>query len=253
MSGYIDPRRTRLPKLLKAMESDGLVTSALQPGPLGPYRRIYEIGPQAEIHLRETLKNSIETILHFYDAYRQVNPQKLYSFSEENHSRKGKGNILYSAFPHMKTNDLEIIRELLMTSDETSLSIVGSDLILKKTGISYDVVGEDITKLTAESKTFSEIHLHGVPPLEKLSDAISECKRVLARKGQLRIYAPFAFFEEPKKPTLGEFIRITSSELFPELGVVEGKRVKKVVEKHFPNSEVFETRLGEVIFFATKL
>ena len=70
MTGYADPRRTRLPKLLKAMETDGLVVSALQPGPLGPYRRMYEIGPEAEIHLRESLRNSIETILHFYNVCR---------------------------------------------------------------------------------------------------------------------------------------------------------------------------------------
>lgn len=252
MTNYADPRRTRLPKLLKAMETDGLVVSALQPGPLGPYRRIYEIGPEAETHLRETLKNSIETILHFYDSYRQTNPQKLYSFSEENHQRKVKGRILYAAFPHMKTNDLEIVRELLQTSNETSISIVGSDLILKKTGISYDVVGDDISHLSVESKTFSEIYLHGVPELDKLPSVIGECKRVLTRKGQLRILAPFAFFNEPEKPTLGEFIRITSSELFPELGIVEGNQVSRVIGHYFPNSGLFETSLGEVIFHATK-
>jgi hypothetical protein len=252
MSGYTDPRRTRLPKLMKAMENDGLVISALQPGPLGPYRRIYEIGPDAETHLRESLRNSIETILHFYDEYRQANPQKLYSFSEESDPRRVKGRILYAAFPHLKTNDLETIRELLMASEESSISIVGPDLILKKTGISYDVVGDDLSQLSVDSKTFSEIYIQGVPEMERLPSAIAECKRVLKRKGQLRILAPFAFFDEPEKPTLEEFIRITSSELFPELGVVEGNQVKQVLEQYFPNSGVFETSLGEVIFHATK-
>jgi len=252
MTGYADPRRTRLPKLLKAMEEDGLVISALQPGPLGPYRRIYEKGPMAEAHLRESLKNGIETLLHFYDSYRQANPQKLYSFSEMNNQRKVKGKILYAAFPHMKTNDLEIIRDLLRTSTEGSISIVGSDLILKKTGISYDVVGKEIGCLSVGSNTFSEIHLHGVPKLEKLPSAIAECKRVLTRKGQLRILVPFAFFNEPEKPTLGEFIRITSSELFPELGIVEGNQVSQVLKHFFPKSEIYETSLGEVIFHATK-
>ena len=64
--------------------------------------------------------------------------------------------------------------------------------------------------------------------------------------------APFAFFDEPQQPTLGEFIRITSSELFPELGIVEGNQVSQVIEHYFPNSGMYETSLGEVIFYATK-
>lgn len=252
MTGYADPRRTRLPKLLKAMEDEGLVISALQPGPLGPYRRMYEIGPQAEMHLRESLRNSIETILHFYDAYRKTNPQKLYDLPDKIPERKSKGKILYAAFPYLKSRDLEFIRELLLSSNEVSISIVGQDSILKKTGISYEIVGNDISRLPVESKTFSEIHMHGIPSLDKLSDAIAECKRVLVRKGQLRIISPFTFFEEPEKPTIGEFIRITSNELFPELGVVEGKQVSRILSHYFPNATMYETSLGEVIFQASK-
>ena len=252
MSGYTDPRRTRLPKLLKAMEADGLVVSALQPGPLGPYRRIYQIGPEAESHLRNNLRSSIETVLHFYDAYRKAHPQKLYEFTDDECLRKRKGRILYVAFPHLKTNDLERIRELLISSEESEISIVGSDLILRKTGINYDVVGENMSNLSAENKSFSEIFLHGVPEMDTLPEAIAECKRVLTRKGQLRILVPFAFFNEPEKPTLGEFLRITANELFPDLGVVEGSQVLKVIEQYFPNPIVNETSLGEIIFIATK-
>lgn len=252
MSGYTDPRRTRLPKLLKAMETDGLVVSALQPGPLGPYRRIYQIGPEAESHLRNNLRSSIETVLHFYDAYRKAHPQKLYEFTDDECLRKRKGRILYAAFPHLKTNDLERIRELFISSEESEISIVGSDLILRKTGINYDVVGENMSNLSAENKSFSEIFLHGVPEMDTLPEAIAECKRVLTRKGQLRILVPFAFFNEPEKPTLGEFLRITANELFPDLGVVEGSQVLKVIEQYFPNPIVNETSLGEIIFIATK-
>jgi len=252
MTGYADPRRTRLPKLLKAMEEDGLVISALQPGPLGPYRRMYDIGPEAEMHLRESLRSSIETILHFYDAYRKSEPQKLYDLPEEVSQKRSTGRILYAAFPHLKSRDLEIIRELLLASEETSVSIVGEDLILKKTGISYDVVGEDISNLPVESKTFSEVHLHGVPRLDILPNTIAECKRVLARKGHMRILAPFTYFDEPERPTLGEFIRVTATELFPELGVVEGKKVSRVLRHYFPNATMHETSLGEVVFSATK-
>ncbi len=252
LAGHVDPQKTRLPKLLKSMESDGLVVSALQPGPLGPYRRIYELGPEAEDHLRKDLKSSIETILHFYNAYRHENPQKLYNFSEENKQRKFKGRILYAAFPYLRTSDLDIIRDLLVKSEESSVSIAGSDLILEKTGINYDFVGKDITKLNVESKTFSEIILNGLPSFDRLSVTIEECKRVLVRRGRLRVLSPFTFFDKPEKPTLEEFLRITSSELFPELGIVEGGRVKRVIEHYFPDLDIYETSLGEVIFCATK-
>jgi DNA-binding PadR family transcriptional regulator len=253
MTGYLDPRRTRLPKLLKAMENDGLVTSALQPGPLGPYRRMYELGPEAEIRLRETLRDSIETILHFYEAYRKAEPQKLYDLPENVPETRTKGRILYAAFPHLKSRDLEIIRDLLLSSDESAISIVGQDLILKKTGINYEVVGDDISQLPVDSKIFSSIYFHGVPSLDKLPDAIAECKRVLVRKGQLRILSPFTFFEESQKPTIGEFIRITSDELFPDLGVVEGNHVNRVLSYYFPNASMYEISLGEVVFYASKL
>ena len=113
LTDFSDPRRTRLPKLLRAMEKDGLVVSALQPGPLGPYRRVYEIGPEAETRMRQDLKNSIETILHFYDAYRRSDPQKLYDFPMELEKRKSKGRFMFAAFPSMTSDDIETNREIL--------------------------------------------------------------------------------------------------------------------------------------------
>ena len=252
MTGCSDSKRNRLPKLLKSMESEGLVVSALQPGPLGPYRRMYEMGPEAEVHLRESLKDCIETILHFYDVYRQANPQKLYNFPEKGHQPRPKGRILYAAFPHLKTSDLETIRELIQISEDSRISVVGTDLILRKTGINYDVVGSEISSISVDNKTYSDIFLHGIPEISKLPRAIAECKRVLTRRGVLRIRVPYAFFNEPEKPTIEEFIRITSCELFPELGVVEGNEIRRVIEQYFPNLKVYEASLGEVIFEVVK-
>lgn len=252
LTDFSDPRRTRLPKLLKAMENDGLVVSALQPGPLGPYRRVYQIGPEAETHMRQNLKSSIETILHFYDAYRKSNPQKLYDFPKELEQRKSKGRILFAAFPNMTSDDIETIRELLSTSEESIISILGSVQMLSKTGIKYESVGEDTTKMMVENQTFSEIQFNGMPMLGRLSEIIAECKRVLTRRGLLKIRVPFAFFDEPEKPALGEFIQVTASNLFPELGIVAGNEVRRVLEQFFPKNGVYETSLGEVIFWAVK-
>lgn len=252
LTNYSDPRRTRLPKLLKAMEQDGLVTSALQPGPLGPYRRVYELGPDAELNMRYNLKNCIETILHFYDAYRKSNPQKLYNLPKEIEMRKPKGRILFAAFPTMKSDDIETIREMLTSTEQSSISILGPGQILTKTGIKFESMGEDFSKIPVDNHTFSEIQFNGVPHIEEIEIVICECKRVLVRRGLLKIRVPFAFFEDPAKPALGEFIQITAANLFPELGVVEGEKVKQTLDKFFPKHGVFETSLGEVIFWAVK-
>jgi hypothetical protein len=234
------------------MEDDGLVKSALQPGPLGPYRRVYELGPEAESNMRQNLKNSLETILHFYDAYRKENPQKLYDFPNEMHKKGPVGKILFAAFPVMTTNDVETIREILTSSEQNSISVLGLCQILTKTGIKFEHVGEDATNINSESKTFSEVYFNGIPNLDDLDKVISECKRTMVRRGVLKIKVPFAYFEDPIRPAIGEFIQITAANLFPELGVVEGNNVKEVLEKYFPKNGVCETSLGEVVFWAAK-
>lgn len=252
LTNYSDPRRTRLPKLLKSMEVNGLVTSALQPGPLGPYRRMYELGPEAEMTMRHNLKNSLETIIHFYNAFRKSNPQKLYDFPDDLLKRKPKGRVLFAAFPSMSSDDVETIREIITASEHSSISILGPNQILTKTGIKFEPVGDNPTKISANNQTFSEIYFNGVPKLDELEAVVSECKRVMVRRGFLKIKVPFAFFEEPKRPALGEFVQITAANLFPELGVVEGGKVKQILDTFFPKNGVCETYLGEVVFWATK-
>jgi hypothetical protein len=234
------------------MENENLIVSALQPGPLGPYRRVYELGPKAESRMRYNLRNSIETLLHFYDNYRKTNPQKLYDFPKELGERITKGNILFAAFPVMTSFDVETIREILTKSDDSSLSILGPDQMMRKTGIKFETVGEDPTSIIADSHTFSEILIHGVPQPEILEDVIAECKRTLIRGGQLSIRVPLVFFEESTKPSFGDFIQITAANLFPGLGVVEGRRLKQFLEQFFPKNGVYETSLGEVVFWAIK-
>ncbi|MFW9795343.1 MAG: hypothetical protein ACFFEE_13635 [Candidatus Thorarchaeota archaeon] len=252
LTDFEDPRRTRLPKLLKAMEKDGLVKSALQPGPLGPYRRVYEIGPNAEDYMRQNLRNGIETVLHFYDSYRKSIQKKLYDFPAELKQRKTKGPVLFAAFPSMTVDDLNIIRNLLQKYDESSISILGSDKMLSKTGIKYISVGMDETNMQAGNQVFSEIFFNGVPESRNLAKCFSECKRVLSRRGVLKIRIKFAFFDEPTKPTLGDFIKITAANLFPELGIIEGNEIKKHLEHQFPQTGVYEKSLGEVIFWGVK-
>jgi len=220
MTNFSDPKRTRLPKLLKSMENDNLVVSALQPGPLGPYRRIYKPGPEAEKFLIENLRDAIETMLHFYNAYRIANPGELFELGQNPEFATKDGKILYASYPKVKVNDLNEIRDL-SSNRNVAISILGPDDILSKTGISYDVVGKNIMDIESPSKTYSEVRLRGVPPRNQLPKAIEECKRVMVRGGILRMIAPFVFFDEPEKATIGEFIRVTAASEFPELGVLD--------------------------------
>ena len=251
MTNFSDPKRTRLPKLLKSMENDDLVVSALQPGPLGPYRRIYKPGSEAEKFLVENLRDAIETILHFYNSYRTSNPGELYELGENPEIATKDGKILYASYPQVKVNDLNEIRDLSSNRNVT-ISILGPDDILSKTGISYDVVESNIMDIESPSKTYSEVRLRGIPPRNQLPKAIAEYKRVMIRGGMLRMVVPFVFFDEPEKATLGEFIRITAATQFPDLGVAEGNDILHIIEQNFSKHGTYETKLGEVHFWAVK-
>ncbi|TFG32134.1 PadR family transcriptional regulator [Candidatus Thorarchaeota archaeon] len=251
MANFSDPKRTRLPKLLKSMENENLVISALQPGPLGPYRRIYEPGPKAEDYLIEKLRCAMETLLHFYEDYRtSVHISTIKELDNDDIPIR-EGSILFAAYPQANVNDLNEIRNWI-TNYNVSISIVGQDDIFSKTGISYEIVGLDITSIESPDKTFSEVYLRGIPPKEKLHDLIAECKRVLTIGGVLRMVAPFVFFDEPEKGSLEEFIRSTTTDRFPELGIIDGNEVLNLIKQNFSNYGITETERGEVEFWAIK-
>lgn len=251
MTNFSDPKRTRLPKLLKSMENENLVVSALQPGPLGPYRRIYEPGPEAEHYLIDKLRCAMETILHFYNEYKiSISISDLKELDESEIPTKD-GKILFASYPQVNLNDLNEIRNLLATRD-ISISITGHDDILSKTGIPYDVVGSKITSIEAPSKTFSEVHLRGIPPMDTLPEAIAEYKRVLLRGGILRMVSPFVFFDKPEKASIEEFIRTTAATRFPQLGIVEGNDVIEIIKQNFSKHGIVEITHGEFEFWAVK-
>jgi hypothetical protein len=231
------------------MENDNLVVSALQPGPLGPYRRIYEPGPEAEEYLIESLRGALETVLHFYDSFRKMHDEDEDELDSEEITKSGK--ILYAAYPQMDVNDLNEIRNLSVDYD-IEILIIGPDEILQKTGISYEVVGESLEKIDSESNTFTEIYLRGIPPKSQFSEIIAECKRVLVRGGILHITSTFVFFDKPKRGSLEEFIRQISVEQFPEFGIVEGKFVEKILGENFTKHGINKGSQGHCRFWAVK-
>ncbi len=252
MNDFSDPKRTRMPKLLKAMEKDELVKSALQPGPLGPYRRIYEHGPKAGEYLRSQLRCGIETLMHFYLKYRSEASNPINALPIEPEDSALKGNVLFASYPNLTVEELETIRDAVMSREDLDVSIIGPDNILSRSGIDYQVAGKSLDRIDANGSSFDCIELHGVPPRAELAVAVSEFERVLASGGRLRILTQLVFLEEPKKPNLEQFIRITASTLFPEVGIVEGKDVLRVLTNAFGNAEVFRTRDEKYVFIAEK-
>lgn len=246
-----DPKRTRLPKLLKKMEKEKLVVSALQPGPLGPYRRIYQPGPEAEEYLIETLRGGFETLLHFYNDYRKENPGQLYNLGKEEHQTVPEGNVLYLAYPSINVDDVDEIRDLV-SSNDVNISISGADAILTKTGINYSIVNQKELELQAGDNTFSQIRIKRTPPMVELPKIISECKRVLKKGGLLNIKTAYVFFDKPKKASLAEFIRDTAQKMFPDLGIIEGDEINSILKQNFTEYGSYETNLGEVVFWAVK-
>lgn len=247
-----DPKGTRFPKLLKSMEKNGLIVSALQPGPLGPYRRIYQHGPKASEYLLEQLECGIETLMHFYIRYRSERPKLIGSLPQEPENSSLGRCMLFAAYPNLTVDQLENIREAVTSRSEGSVSIIGPDQLLRRSGIECRVVGKALGRIETPDRTFDYIQLDGVPPRAQLAAAVTEFERVMTLNGLLRILTPLAFFEEPRKSNLEQFVRITASTLFPQLGIAEGKDIIRILENTFGNSEIFEAKDGRHVFLATK-
>jgi DNA-binding PadR family transcriptional regulator len=234
------------------MEGKGLVESEMQPGPHGPKRRVYRLGPRGENRLRQVLGESIEIILHFYDAYRHSVTSQVYESFDVTKFERTDGRVLFAAFPRFSRHDLNLLRFISKKNENASLYVMGDTELIDRTDIKYRKMAGEIDDIPSQNDRFSEIWLSGVPQRNILPRAIAECKRILVMGGSLKISAPFVFFDEPKQPTLGEFIRVTSVKLFPDLGIVEGNEVGTVIESMFTECGAFETFPGLVEFWAKK-
>jgi DNA-binding PadR family transcriptional regulator len=243
---------TTLYRWLHAMESEGLVESRKESGPHGPDRRVYRLGPRGETQLREILKDAIEIVLHFYDAYRHSAVTYLHDVLDVGTIERIEGRILLASFPSFKERDMETVKYLAARNEGAPLDILGDTSLVKRTETRFREMKGSIRDIASPNDRFAEVWMSGVPERNDFPQAIAECKRVLKVGGALRIIAPFVFFEEPTKPGLGEFIRVTSTHLYPELGVVEGDDVGAVIEANFTKCGAYETFPGLVIFWAVK-
>jgi len=234
------------------MESNGLITSTMEAGPFGPERRMYSLGKKGESYLRDALKDAIETIMHFYDGYRHSIVGHMEQYIEELKPPKIEGRILFAAISEFSERDIQIVELISKRRRGRPIDIMGTIELPEHTSIPYRSLKGDILKVPIGDNSFSEVWIFGIPERKDIPNAISECKRILANGGLLRMMSPFVFFNPPSSPTLSEFIRVTAIHLFPELGFYEGQEVGAVIESFFSTCGASEAFPGYVLFWAEK-
>ncbi len=247
-----DVEITKLYRWLREMEKQGVIQGTEEAGPHGPSRRTYTLGPRGERQLRDSLRHSMNMLLHFYDAFRQFSMREQYKSDTEFKFEKIDGRVLASIVsPFMAAED-ELINVFSLRLIEKRLDIIGQTEPWEKGGIFSNPIEGSLDDISSKSDFFKEIWLFGMPSREKLPRIVMEVKRVLKPQGTIRLVAPFAFFDEPKSATMEAFLRLTASQMFPELGVVEGQEVCAVFRNLFGDCSVIEFHPGFVEFFATK-
>ncbi|MHA2300150.1 MAG: helix-turn-helix transcriptional regulator [Candidatus Thorarchaeota archaeon] len=242
---------TTLYRWLHKMESSGLVVSEIQPSPFGPSRRVYKVGENGKVRLSEMMKNAIDVITHFYTKYcydRIACACRLVPEDLGHYSRR----VLFSSSQRLNDFDHEIVKTLVTRSNGTKLQILGAETSNSCHDIPHRRIKGDLTDIKTRSGRFSLVWQCGIPQKRILPLAISELHRVLKDDGVLYISSPLAFFDEPKTPSIGAFLRHTSLNLFPDRGVREGMRISRMIDEFFPYSCAVEVFSGFALFKATK-
>ena len=240
---------TTLYRWLREMEQEGLIVSMIREGPHGPARKVYAVGPRGENHLRQLLRNAFWVMLHFYDEFRRF--QLMRGMDEKNEIvvDAPEGMVLLSLASPFMAGDLGAIQVAIEYSSNSSLYVLGDLDIWKRKRSDVILVKGCLEDIKCRDQQYDEFWILGMPPRHLLPRIVVEAKRVLKEEGTLRILAPFAFFDEPQQPSLEAFIRLTSSHLFPELGVVEGQEICQLFEQLFSEWGTLKIAYGYVQFW----
>ncbi|MHA1907196.1 MAG: PadR family transcriptional regulator [Candidatus Thorarchaeota archaeon] len=245
-----DVEITKLYRWLREMEKQGLIEGSEEEGPHGPSRRTYKLGPRGERQLRDSLRHSMNMLLHFYDAFRQYSMREQYPSDLKFEFEKIDGRVLASIVsPFMAAED-ELINVFSLRLIEKRLDTIGPTEPWEKAGIVTNPIEGSLDDISSKSDFFKEIWLIGMPGRELLPRVVMETKRVLELQGTIRLVAPFAFFDDPQSATMEAFLRLTASQMFPELGVVEGQEVCTIFRNIFGDCKVIEFHPGFVEFYA---
>lgn len=163
-----------------------------------------------------------------------------------------KGRILFAAVPRVREIDLNTVQYLTDGNGSHALDVIGDSTILTTMGIRHRSLKGNLSDIPAPNERYAQIWVSGIPNREGLQHSVAEFKRVLSDGGVVRILAPFVYFDRPEQPDLGEFLRVTAIQLFPELGVADGEDVGTVLESVFPDCGAMDLFPGLVVFWGKK-
>ncbi|NWF95983.1 MAG: PadR family transcriptional regulator [Candidatus Thorarchaeota archaeon] len=243
---------TRLYRILKQMEEEGLIVCSETEGPHGPSRRVYSKGEKGERYLRRLLRDSMRTIFHFYEAFsdHMLERSMQDTVREELHPCSGK-ILVCNLSPYVSVGDstLNLIRE---RAGESGLYVVGDTLLWEQSGVKCGSVKGEPWDLSVRSNSFAEYWLLGTPPRAMLPGTICEAKRVLIEDGVFHLNAGLVFLNEVVDAGLESFIKNTAVMLFPELGVVDGEEICEILGSQFSKHGTVVLSPGLVQFWAMK-
>ncbi|MHA1960273.1 MAG: PadR family transcriptional regulator [Candidatus Thorarchaeota archaeon] len=247
-----DVEITKLYRILRDMEKEGMIESEEFKGPHGPKRRVYSKGPTGERWLQYLLRDSIGVVLHFYDEFRQFSMVEEFGEAESMQFEVPEGRVLVSILSPLMTRESGTVQILQQWAKSRPLHVMGDSGIWEQKKARFEKVGGLPWDVSSKNAQFTEFWILGTPPRSLLPRTIVEAKRVLTPEGVLRIMAPFAFFDQPSSPSLEAFIRISAIRNFPELGVVEGQEICGVFEQLFEKWGTIRFQPGLVEFWGMK-
>ncbi|UCE11535.1 MAG: helix-turn-helix transcriptional regulator [Candidatus Thorarchaeota archaeon] len=247
-----DVEITKLYRILRDMEKEGLVNSEEFKGPHGPKRRVYTVGPTGERRLQTMLGEAIGVVLHFYDAFRHFSMIEEFGKAESMQFEVPDGKVLVSILSPLMYRETGTVQILEQWGETRPLHVLGDSGIWEQKKAKFERVEGLPWNVSSKSTQFKEFWILGTPPRSLLPRTIMEAKRILEPEGILRMIAPFAFFDEPSAPSLESFIRVSATHRFPELGVVEGQEICNVFEQLFEKWGTIKFRPGMVEFWGMK-
>lgn len=241
-------RLSTLYRWLHDMEKKGLVHSVILPGPYGPNRRVYRISTMGEKQLNELIGNSVQTVLHFYNVFKNTLSETCSNLNISKDNLELNGRILFASVPQITKEDLDTLLFLSMRTMSPPIEILGKSECINDFEFSYKKVKGSIFELTNRKETFSEIWLKWMTELDKFSDAIRICKNALSSNGILYVIVP----REPEKENYNLSIRDYiqgSSELESKADKIHQREIGSIIKTQFSSCGFIDLFPGLDVYY----
>ncbi|MHA2142007.1 MAG: helix-turn-helix transcriptional regulator [Candidatus Thorarchaeota archaeon] len=245
-------RLNTLYRWLNEMESKNLVKSEIGSGPMGPKRKIYSLTTRGKKRTTKVLRDSISLVLRAYCNFRKHAYPADITPILENDPTEIEGRILYVAYPKIYDFDIKMLEALSRRRGGLPIDVLSGIDVLNEREIRHRQLKGDPWDIPSPDERFTEIWLSGLLEKKMLRGSIQECKRVLKKRGILKIVAPYVSQEKNQAPSVGEFMLVTAATLFPELGVFEHTELNIMIEEFFREYSSYEIYPDMIVYWAKK-